>query len=109
MEEKEMTWLKLSSPMEEKEMFGYERFVSVSARSSDPCLCALMHPYIIFIYAYRPPPQRKEKQKMKHTAATIRWPSPIQLLISRFEAYLWLSGREAEFSTICGRMCKNNP
>ena len=65
----------------------------------------------------------KKNKKKKHTAASIRWskilisahvspavsnfevlPSPTQLLISRSEAYLWLSGREAEFSTVCGRM-----
>ena len=40
----------------------------------------------------------------KHTTASIRWSSPTQLLISRSEAYLWLSGREAEFSTVCGRV-----
>ena len=53
------------------------------------------------------PSQKKffyKKGKEKHTAASIRWSSPTQLLISRSEAYLWLSGREAEFSTVCGRM-----
>ena len=45
-----------------------------------------------------------ENSRQKHTAASIRWSSPTQLLISRSEAYLWLSGREAEFSTVCGRM-----
>ena len=49
----------------------------------------------------------KTKEPKKHTAASIRWSSPTQLLISRSEAYLWLSGREAEFSTVCGRMCIN--
>ena len=56
-----------------------------------------------------PPPRKKKKksknQKIKkHTAARIRCLSPTQLLISRSEAYLWLSGREAEFSTVYGRM-----
>ena len=50
--------------------------------------------------------KKKKGQKYKHTAASIRWSSPTQLLISRSEAYLWLSGREAEFSTVCGRMWK---
>ena len=60
------------------------------------------------------PPQKKKTPQKKakklntiHTAASIRWSSPTQLLISRSEAYLWLSGREAEFSTVCGRMCSN--
>ena len=48
--------------------------------------------------------ESKESKSKKHTAASIRWSSPTQLLISRSEAYLWLSGREAEFSTVYGRM-----
>ena len=36
-------------------------------------------------------------------AASIRCSSPIQLLLSRSQAYLWLSGREAEFSIVYGR------
>ena len=44
------------------------------------------------------------KKNQKHTAASIRWSSPTQLLISRSEAYLWLIEREAEFSTVYGRM-----
>ena len=47
---------------------------------------------------------KKNKKCSVHTAASIRWSSPTQLLISRSEAYLWLSGREAEFSTVYGRM-----
>jgi hypothetical protein len=34
----------------------------------------------------------------------IRWSSPTQLLIHRFEAYVWQSGRDAQFSSIYGRM-----
>ena len=49
----------------------------------------------------------KKNNIFLHTAASIRWSSPTQLLISRSEAYLWLSGREAEFSTVYGRMCEN--
>ena len=44
------------------------------------------------------------KKNQKHTAASIRWSSPTQLLTSRSEAYLWLIEREAEFSTVYGRM-----
>ena len=40
----------------------------------------------------------------KHTAASIRWWSPTQLLIDRSEACLWQSGRDADYSSVCGRM-----
>ena len=45
------------------------------------------------------------KRKKKHTTAGIRWSSPTQLLIGRFSAYLWESGRDPEFSESYGRMC----
>ncbi|PVH86307.1 hypothetical protein DL98DRAFT_601962 [Cadophora sp. DSE1049] len=40
----------------------------------------------------------------KHTTAGIRWWSPTQLLICRSEACVWQSGRDAQFSSVCGRM-----
>jgi len=46
-----------------------------------------------------PPPQ-------KHTTAGIRWWSPTQLLICRSESYGRQSGRDAQFSSVCGRMWK---
>ena len=48
--------------------------------------------------------EKFKKKSRTHTAASIRWSSPTQLLISRSEAYLWLIEREAEFSTVYGRM-----
>jgi hypothetical protein len=45
------------------------------------------------------------KKLQKHTTAGIRWWSPTQLLISRSEAYVWQSGRDAQFSSVYGRMC----
>ena len=42
--------------------------------------------------------------KQKHTTAGIRWWSPTQLLICRFEACVWQSGRDAQFSSVYGRM-----
>ncbi len=45
-----------------------------------------------------------ETKKYQHTAASIRWSSPTQLLISRSEACRWQSGRDAEYSSVCGRM-----
>ena len=44
-----------------------------------------------------------DKRKQKHTTAGIRWWSPTQLLIRRSEACVWQSGREAQFSSVCGR------
>jgi hypothetical protein len=54
--------------------------------------------------------EKKEKKKprfqksKKHTTAGIRWWSPTQLLICRSKAYVWQSGRDAQFSLVCGRM-----
>ena len=46
----------------------------------------------------------KKNMGQKHTAVGIRWWSPTQLLIYRFIAYVWQSGRDAQFSIIYGRM-----
>ena len=44
------------------------------------------------------------EKEQKHTATSIRWWSPTQLLIGRSEACLWQSGRDADYSSVCGRM-----
>ena len=49
------------------------------------------------------PPIKGQKDGL-HTTVGIRWWSPTQLLIYRFEAYVWQSERDAQFSSICGRM-----
>jgi hypothetical protein len=46
-------------------------------------------------------------KKQKHTTVGIRWSSPTQLLIHRSEACVWQSGRDAQFSLVCGRMWKH--
>jgi hypothetical protein len=46
----------------------------------------------------------KETKSQKHTTAGIRWWSPTQLLICRSEAYVWQSGRDAQRSSVYGRM-----
>jgi hypothetical protein len=46
----------------------------------------------------------QKKKVKKHTTAGIRWWSPTQLLICRSEAYGRQSGRDAQFSSVCGRM-----
>jgi hypothetical protein len=43
----------------------------------------------------------------KHTAAGIPTWSPTVVLICRSTAYVWQSGRDAQFSADCGRMCLN--
>jgi hypothetical protein len=45
-----------------------------------------------------------KKIKQKHTTAGIRRSSPTRLLNCRSEAYVWQSGRDAQFSSVCGRM-----
>jgi hypothetical protein len=43
--------------------------------------------------------------KTKHTTGGIpRW-SPTLVLVARFSAYVWQSGRDAQFSLTYGRMC----
>jgi hypothetical protein len=70
----------------------------------------------------RPPPPHEQKhtynllatmmaasnqppKKSKHTTGGIpRW-SPTLVLVARFSAYVWQSGRDAQFSLTYGRMC----
>jgi hypothetical protein len=43
-------------------------------------------------------------KRQKHTAGGIpRW-SPTLVLVARFSAYVWQSGRDAQFSLTYGRM-----
>ncbi|KAG9553175.1 heme peroxidase, partial [Aureobasidium melanogenum] len=51
--------------------------------------------------------ESKRKQRPKHTAAGIPTWSPTVVLICRSTAYVWQSGRDAQFSADCGRMCLN--
>ena len=46
-----------------------------------------------------------KKPKAKHTAAGIPTWSPTVVLICRSTAYVWQSGRDAQFSADSGRMC----
>jgi hypothetical protein len=46
-----------------------------------------------------------ETKRQKHTTGGIpRW-SPTLVLVARFSAYVWQSGRDAQFSLTYGRMC----
>jgi hypothetical protein len=46
----------------------------------------------------------RHQQEQKHTAGGIpRW-SPTLVLVARFSAYVWQSGRDAQFSLTYGRM-----
>ena len=51
---------------------------------------------------------KKNKKEQKHTTVGIRWWSPTQLLIYRSEACVWQSGRDAQFSSVYGRMCQKS-
>jgi hypothetical protein len=45
------------------------------------------------------------QDEQKHTTGGIpRW-SPTLVLVARFSAYVWQSGRDAQFSLTYGRMC----
>jgi hypothetical protein len=47
----------------------------------------------------------EDKKAIKHTTGGIpRW-SPTLVLVARFSAYVWQSGRDAQFSLTYGRMC----
>jgi hypothetical protein len=48
---------------------------------------------------------QKSGWETKHTAAGIPTWSPTVVLICRSTAYVWQSGRDAQFSADCGRMC----
>ena len=49
--------------------------------------------------------QKENAKRQKHTTGGIpRW-SPTLVLIARFSAYVWQSGRDAQFSLTYGRMC----
>ena len=48
--------------------------------------------------------KRQQENKKEHTTVGIRWWSPTQLLVYRSEACVWQSGRDAQFSSVYGRM-----
>ncbi|KAH0367165.1 hypothetical protein KCU65_g4855, partial [Aureobasidium melanogenum] len=48
---------------------------------------------------------QKRRQTAKRTAAGIPTSSPTVVLICRSTAYVWQSGRDAQFSADCGRTC----
>jgi hypothetical protein len=49
----------------------------------------------------------EQKEDSKRTAAGIPTWSPTVVLICRSTAYVWQSGRDAQFSADCGRTWKN--
>ena len=50
----------------------------------------------------------KRAKRQKHTTGGIpRW-SPTLVLVARFSAYVWQSGRDAQFSLTYGRMCQSS-
>jgi hypothetical protein len=63
--------------------------------------------YLILIIEWLVMEQKDDQLKndAKHTAAGIPTWSPTVVLICRSTAYVWQSGRDAQFSADCGRMC----
>jgi hypothetical protein len=56
-------------------------------------------------YNRRTPYVYEGQKWQKHTTGGIpRW-SPTLVLVARFSAYVWQSGRDAQFSLTYGRMC----
>jgi hypothetical protein len=52
--------------------------------------------------------QLERNKRQKHTTGGIpRW-SPTLVLVARFSAYVWQSGRDAQFSLTYGRMYWNS-
>jgi hypothetical protein len=63
-------------------------------------------PIIVYMQEYHVPSTGiAPGSKRKHTTGGIpRW-SPTLVLVARFSAYVWQSGRDAQFSLTYGRMC----
>jgi hypothetical protein len=51
-------------------------------------------------------PQGRPKSQKHTTGGIPRW-SPTLVLVARFSAYVWQSGRDAQFSLTYGRMCSD--
>ena len=67
----------------------------------------LILPLLLFLFTTRENKRDKRKTSslQKHTTGGIpRW-SPTLVLVARFSAYVWQSGRDAQFSLTYGRMC----
>jgi hypothetical protein len=82
-------------PRRQRGKRGHVIFEGTSTRYSSP---ATMNPL------------RAKKKEQKHTTGGIpRW-SPTLVLVARFSAYVWQSGRDAQFSLTYGRMyhCSDN-
>ncbi|KAJ8059873.1 hypothetical protein OCU04_011502 [Sclerotinia nivalis] len=78
-------------------MAGYLVFLAFNPTQSHPTYTkSTKHSFLL-------PPKKITKEK-KHTTVGIRWWSPTQLLIYRSEACVWQSGRDAQFSSVYGRM-----
>jgi hypothetical protein len=61
-------------------------------------------PITSIIIGHSPVKEQKKQKRNEHTTARIRWWSPTQLLIRRSVACVWQSGRDAQYSTVYGRM-----
>ncbi|KAG9634316.1 hypothetical protein KCU95_g15389, partial [Aureobasidium melanogenum] len=59
--------------------------------------------HTIYSYTKKHEQQKGDKNKNIRTAAGIPTWSPTVVLICRSTAYVWQSGRDAQFSADCGR------
>jgi hypothetical protein len=83
-----MHWFPSNTPISETELLLPELFMCTQRETSSS--------------------QNVEGTKsQEHTTVGIRWSSPTQLLIHRSGAYVWQSGRDAQFSPVYGRMCSD--
>jgi hypothetical protein len=70
-------------------------------------ISSLLSPFLKSMIYRSFPTRRVKDKKQKHTTGGIpRW-SPTLVLVARFSAYVWQSGRDAQFSLTYGRMCSS--
>jgi hypothetical protein len=79
----------------------YIMFLSKTTSNCPKCIFRVVKHHDFYI----PCVLEQKKSKTKHTAAGIPTWSPTVVLICRSTAYVWQSGRDAQFSADCGRMC----
>ena len=81
---------------------GRKRQASLFFR--DQKICYIESTLCLYVFFWQRYGTRPKMQK--HTTGGIpRW-SPTLVLVARFSAYVWQSGRDAQFSLTYGRMCR---
>ena len=90
--------LETSRPLEVKCCMTWSILKPVLFKYIQVVYCKITPPWNFNQPALLKPRGRKKKKEKKHTTAGIRWWSPTQLLISRSQACVWQSGRDAQYS-----------